>query len=96
MSVVCAADGDRAFRLASEDQQPIQLLLTDVVMPEVSGPRLAERLAALRPGAKVIFMSGYPTDGDLGADLKSLTNFIQKPFTKEQLLRKIRSVLDGG
>src|SRR6185369_17158230 len=74
----------------------IQLLLSDVVMPQVSGPELAKRLAKARPDMKVLFMSGYTDDsivrhGVLEANLA----FLQKPLTPESLATKVRQVLDS-
>ena len=76
------------------DTAPIHLLVTDVVMPEMSGYRLAERLLTFRPETKVLYMSGYPDAEDGTSAVLSEANFIQKPFTKEKLLRRIREVLD--
>jgi two-component system cell cycle sensor histidine kinase/response regulator CckA len=90
--VLPAADGYAALRLAMSDTQPIHLLLTDVVMPELSGIRLAERLQAFRQHMKVLYMSGYP---DAGTAALSESNFILKPFTKAKLLRRMRDVLDS-
>ncbi len=79
------------------EQLPIDLLLTDVVMPETSGKEVADDLTRLRPGLKVLFMSGYTDEaivhhGVLDADIE----FIQKPFTPVTLAKKVRNVLDGG
>jgi CheY-like chemotaxis protein len=93
--VIVAADGVQAFRLSVEDPAPIHLLLTDIVMPEMSGYRLAERLLTLRPQTKVLYMSGYPDAGDESIAAPSEPNFIQKPFTKGKLLRRIRELLDN-
>jgi signal transduction histidine kinase/CheY-like chemotaxis protein len=93
--VVPAPDGDHASRLSLMDARPIHLLLTDVVMPGMSGFRLADRLHTLRPYTKVLYMSGYPAGRGENIDVASLPNFIQKPFTKERLLRMVRDVLDG-
>jgi PAS domain S-box-containing protein len=92
--VLPASDGGQAFRLASEESQPIHLLLTDVVMPELSGPRLFERLRPHRPEMKVLYMSGYPDADDARIDVRSEPNFMPKPFTEAQLLRRVRKALD--
>ncbi|MDD5761361.1 MAG: PAS domain S-box protein [bacterium] len=94
--VLTASDGSEGLRMAGEYNGPIDLLLTDLVMPGMGGRQLATRLAAGRPGVKVLFMSGYTEDaisheGVLEAGL----SFIQKPFTSDALLRKVREILDG-
>jgi two-component system, cell cycle sensor histidine kinase and response regulator CckA len=82
---------------AQRHHGPIHLLLTDVVMPGMNGPTLAERLAASHPEMKVLYMSGY-TEYAIGrnGNLESGTHFLAKPYTRETLLRKIRAVLDLG
>jgi CheY-like chemotaxis protein len=94
--VLVAADGSHAFRLSVENAGGIDLLLTDVVMPEMSGYRLAERLQILRPQIKVLYMSGHPDPGNETLAPQMEGNFMQKPFTKEKLLRRVREVLDRG
>ena len=75
---------------------PIDLLLTDTVMPKMDGAELSARIQALRPGIKVLFMSGYPTRVGGGRKvLPQTANFIEKPFTKDQLASKIRNILHG-
>ena len=74
----------------------IHLLLTDVIMPTMSGGDLAASLKMLRPKLKVLFMSGY--SGDLVANhgvLEAETNLLEKPFTKHALLSKVRAILDN-
>ena len=75
----------------------VGLLLTDVVMPRLSGPDLARSVRATRPEIHVLFMSGY-TDEAMGlhAVLGAVTQFIQKPFTADALLAKVREALDGA
>jgi signal transduction histidine kinase/CheY-like chemotaxis protein len=94
-TVVAASGGAEAIRLAEQHVGPIDLLVTDVVMPEINGRKLAERLTLMRPGLKVLFLSGYTDDavvrhGVLQADVA----FLQKPFAIEALARKVRQSLD--
>ncbi len=94
--VLLAENGLEALRLAAAHPQPIDLLVTDVVMPEMSGVTLAEKLAMDRPGLRVIFMSGY-TDETItyhGVEVSS-SAFLSKPFMTDALLIKVREVLDA-
>jgi PAS domain S-box-containing protein len=95
--VLEAPDGAGALEVASGQAQAIDLLLTDVVMPKMKGPELAERLATISPGAKVLFMSGY-TDDRIVEDgaLTPGTAFLQKPFNPGGLAQKVREVLDAS
>jgi CheY-like chemotaxis protein len=94
-TVVLAADADEAERLAREQTGPFHLLLTDVVMPGRGGRELADRLAAARPGLRVLYMSGYTDDAVVRHGvLEAGVDFIQKPFTPGALARKVREVLD--
>jgi two-component system, cell cycle sensor histidine kinase and response regulator CckA len=94
--VLAAADGPGALRLANGYSGPIHLLLTDVVMPQVSGRHLADRLVGLRPAIKVLYMSGHMDDAIVRHGvLESGTSFLQKPFTPDTLARKVREVLDS-
>jgi CheY-like chemotaxis protein/two-component sensor histidine kinase len=93
--VLEAARSDEAWQIYQGHPGPIHLMLTDIVMPGTSGRELAQRLTALQPETKVLYMSGYTDDaivhhGVLGAG----TPFLQKPFTPESLARKVREVLD--
>ena len=73
----------------------LDLVLTDVVMPDMGGVALVERLLELRPGLKVVYMSGYAHgDKQLGPQGEDLS-FLQKPFSTESLTLKVREVLDG-
>ena len=94
-SVLSAANGEDALRVAHEHGGPIHLLLTDVVMPKLGGADLAKELNKLRPGLRVLFMSGY-TNGVItkhGVAGKGVA-VIEKPFTTERLSRAVRQALD--
>jgi YesN/AraC family two-component response regulator len=95
--VLEAADGHEALRLARTYRHNIDLLLTDVVMPQMSGRALADTLATMYPDAKILFASGY-TDGAIAQHgvLDADTQFIQKPFSPTQLANKVRQVLDNS
>jgi PAS domain S-box-containing protein len=94
-TVVEARHGRDALRIVEEGERRIDLVLTDLVMPEMGGRELAERLRARHPGIKVLFMSGYSeravtSDGTMPPG----TGFVEKPFTVEQLIRRTREILD--
>ncbi|HZQ96116.1 MAG TPA: PAS domain S-box protein [Candidatus Sulfotelmatobacter sp.] len=94
--VIEAATAEEALKIADASGEPIHLLLTDVIMPGMSGRQLAERLHQRRPQTKIIYMTGY-TD-DMVVQHKVLepgVHMLQKPFTRLDLARKVRSTLDG-
>jgi two-component system, cell cycle sensor histidine kinase and response regulator CckA len=93
--VIIAEDGDEALQIANSFADPIHLLVTDLVMPNIGGRELASRLTHLRPQMKVLFMSGYPEHAALNNDVVDLpADVLQKPFSLAALARNVRSALD--
>jgi CheY-like chemotaxis protein len=93
-SVLVASGGEEAIKAAQAYTGEISLLLTDVVMPNMSGPQVSEQLVALRPGLRTLYLSGY-TDTTVvhhGVLEKGL-DFLPKPFSREILAKKIREIL---
>jgi PAS domain S-box-containing protein len=95
-TVLEARHGRDALTVAGGYAHPIQLLVTDVVMPEMGAGELADQLLAQRPHLKVLFISGYTNDEVVRRGVKQKeAAFIQKPFTAVELMRNVREVLDG-
>jgi PAS domain S-box-containing protein len=92
--VLEAGDGRAALQVAASYPQPIQLLLSDVVMPELDGIALAEQLAAARPDLQVLLMSGYADGAMATAALVNRWPRLQKPFTRRALVDAVRAALD--
>ncbi len=94
--VLPASTPETAMRLAAEHAGSIDLLLSDVVLPDMSGRRLAERLTERQPDLKCLFVSGYP-DGAMGSGgvIEEHLQFLQKPFTPTMLADRVRQVLDA-
>lgn len=93
--LLIAGSGDEGLRLAFRDTSPIHLLLTDIVMPGISGPQLARRIQAVRRETRVLYMSGYPDADETATVFQAGLSFIAKPFTKDTLLQRLRQVLDA-
>ncbi|MFC1837585.1 response regulator [Thermodesulfobacteriota bacterium] len=93
--VIVAASGEEALEMMSDQQEKIDLLLIDVVLPGIKGQELAKRLLIAYPELRVLFMSGYlcPSMAHNGSE-HGFESFIQKPFAPNSLLRKMRKLLD--
>jgi CheY-like chemotaxis protein len=95
-TVLEARDGQEAFWVAQQHSGPIHLVLTDLVMPRMSGRQLADLLAHYRPGTRILFMSGYTEEAVMRHGvLESGVAFLQKPFNSLGLARKVREILDA-
>ena len=92
--VIAAEDGPTAVAISENFGGAIQLMITDVMMPRITGPELSERLHSRRPDMKVLYMSGY-TD-PVGGRLPKDCTYIAKPFSKSGLIQKIREILDAS
>ena len=88
--VLAARDGFEALSLAREHRDPIDLLITDVMMPKLGGPDLLRALKDCHPEARVLFISGYAAD-----ELDEGASFLGKPFTPRELLRRVSELLSG-
>jgi CheY-like chemotaxis protein len=91
-----ACNGREGLALCEAHEGPIDLLVSDVVMPELSGRELAEAARKLRPDLKVMFMSGHTQDVVLKEGVQKGTAFLQKPFTPVGLAQKVRETLDSN
>jgi PAS domain S-box-containing protein len=95
--VMEAADGEQAMRRCATSRQPIDLLLTDLVMPGLSGKELAERVVATRPDIRVLFTSGYSANAIAHrGELAPGAQMLHKPFTPDALVRRVREALDAS
>jgi CheY-like chemotaxis protein len=96
-TVLEAGDGESAVRTCRQHEGTIHMVLTDVVMPGMSGRAVADQLRGLRPGLGVLFMSGYTEEAIVNHGvLHEGVNFLEKPFTPDTLTRKVREVLTAS
>jgi two-component system, cell cycle sensor histidine kinase and response regulator CckA len=95
--VITASSAEQAIQIAEKISGPIHLLLTDVIMPGMSGRQLAERIQCKRPQTKIAYMTGYTDDMVMPHKvLEPGVELLQKPFTRADLALKVRSTLDGA
>ncbi len=92
-TVLSARDGTEALALAEKSDEPIHLLLTDVVMPKMRGPELAKRLKGLRTSLRIVYMSGYLEYNRGNEDFLEDGFFLQKPFSRDTLVHKVGEAL---
>jgi len=96
-TLLAAGNGEDALRLSAQHPGPIHILVTDMVMPVMSGRELVSRLGPQRPEMKVLYMSGYTEEAIASQGvIEPGTAFLEKPFSPDALVRKIREVLDAG
>jgi len=94
--VLVAGNADAALQVSEQSGEPIHLLLTDVIMPGMSGPQLAEKILSKRPQTKIVYMTGYTDDMVVQHRvLEPGVQLLQKPFTKSELALKVRATLDA-
>jgi CheY-like chemotaxis protein len=94
--VLEASNGEEALDALAQHREPIDLLVTDVVMPGVGGRELAERLLAKDPDLRILYLSGYTDDAVVrNGVLRDQVQFLQKPFTPAAFSQKVREVLDS-
>lgn len=94
-TVFDAEDGRAALELFRQHQDAIDILVTDVVMPRMNGADLAKEVEKLRPGIKVLFISGHPERAGSGVDPTGVTNLLMKPFTADTLAARIKEMITG-
>src|SRR5207248_859857 len=94
-SVLHTGDAGEAIRLCNRHAGKIDLFITDVVLPSMSGPQVAQRLSVLRPDMKILYISGYP-GGNVRDHADGGAGFLEKPFTPEILVSRVRDALDSA
>jgi len=96
-NVLEAANGPDALALARQQTSPIELLITDVVMPQMSGRQLADQLRTCHPETRILYLSGYTDDTVVRHGvLEEKMNFLPKPCSLDMLATKVRELLDGN
>jgi YesN/AraC family two-component response regulator len=93
--VIEAEDGQAALDTFCREKDHIDILVTDVVMPRMNGAELAKEAEKIRPGLKILFISGHPERAGSGVDPAGVTNLLMKPFTADTLAARIKDMLAG-
>ena len=93
--VIPAGTSDEALRICERNHEPIHMVLTDVVMPKLSGPELVKEIHASNPEIPCIFMSGFDAQEIAGKGVTDVCGYLRKPFTPETLVRRVRNTLEG-
>jgi two-component system cell cycle sensor histidine kinase/response regulator CckA len=94
-TVIEAEDGRAALEIFTREQERIDILVTDVVMPKMNGAELAREAERLRPGVSILFISGHPERAGQGLDPTGVTNLLMKPFTADTLAARIKAMMPG-
>ena len=91
--VFVAANGREALDIVERENEAIDLVLTDVIMPQMGGKELAAHLASRAPATKILYMSGYTDDALMNGGMETGTAFLEKPFTPDTLIRSVNDLL---
>ena len=95
-TVIEAEDGRAALEIFQREKDRVDVLVTDVVMPRLNGADLAKEAERIRPGLKILFISGHPERAGSGLDPTGITNLLMKPFTADTLAARIKGIMAEG
>jgi DNA-binding response OmpR family regulator len=95
-TVIEAEDGRAALDIFHREKNRVDVLVTDVVMPRLNGADLAKEAERIRPGVKILFISGHPERAGAGLDPTGITNLLMKPFTADTLAARIKGIMTEG
>ena len=94
-TILEAEDGEAALEIFKREKDRVDVLVTDVVMPRMNGADLAKAAERIRPGLKILFISGHPERAGAGLDPTGVTNLLMKPFTADTLAARIKELITG-
>jgi DNA-binding response OmpR family regulator len=94
-TVLEAADGSAALEIFRREKDQVDILVTDVVMPQMNGADLAKEAEKIQPGVRILFISGHPERAGAGIDPAGVPNLLMKPFTADTLAARIRELMTG-